>query len=356
MSSLVELGYGSFFAVQLERLADGPHLVPARVTADSGDIVELAGGRAALGRLSGRLRHVAEPAERPTTGDWLAVDDRTDPAVIHHVLQRRTALRRRAAGSDSRPQVVAANADVFFVVTAADRDLNPRRIERYLTAVWDGGAQPVVVVNKIDLVDDATPQLQQIETVALAVPVLAVSAQQETGLAALQSYLETGITVGFIGSSGVGKSSLINRILGRDVHPTRELRADGKGRHTTTRRELLVLPSGGIVIDTPGMREFGMLVEDASLESAFAEIAHWAEQCHFRDCQHEGEPECAVRAAVAAGELRPERVESFLKLRRELAAAQARRDPVLGANAKRRWKAIHKQKRVHSKAERKRRP
>lgn len=359
MLPLDRLGFHPFFAAQLELLPDAADLRPARVIADSGGIYELAGCRAPLGELSGRLRHTARPADRPTTGDWVAVDDSADRAVIHHVLDRRTLLRRRAAGSDSLPQLVAANVDVFFIVTSANRDLSPRRIERYLTAVWDSGARPVIVLNKIDLVtdlvDDAAAMRQAIEEVAAGVPVISASAHAGTGLDELRDQLAVGVTIGFIGSSGVGKSSLINRLLGHDAHATNDTRADGKGRHTTTRRELIVLPDGGILIDTPGMRELGLIADDAALEATFSDIARLAEQCRFRDCTHHNEPGCAVQAAAEAGTLAQERVHSHHKLRNELAAAEARRDPVLAANTKRRWKTIHKEIRAFSKSNHKRR-
>lgn len=343
--SLEQLGYRPFFAAQLELLGK-PELAPARVTAESRGLYQLAGCGAATGELSGRLRHALGPGQMPTTGDWVAVTEAQGLATIHHVLDRQSVLGRRAAGGAGGPQVVAANVDVFFIVTSANRDLNPRRLERYLAAVWDSGARPVIVLNKTDLVADLAPWIEPIEEVALAVPVVAVSAQSGAGLDQLRGHLEPGLTFGFVGSSGVGKSTLINRLLGREAYATDRLRADGKGRHTTTRRELVVLGEGGVLIDTPGMRELGILVDPDGLDAAFAEIAEIAPRCRFNDCQHEAEPDCAVRAAVEAGELAEERLDSYRKLQREIASAEARKDPVAGANTKRRWKSIHKQLRT----------
>ena len=344
---LQELGYGPFFSGQMELLDDGVELAPARVVADSGGLVHLGGCGAELGELPGGLD------ERPTTGDWVAVElvDGGERAVVRHVLERRTVLRRRSAGQTGRAQVVAANVDRFFVVTSANRDLNPRRIERYLAAVWDGGATPVVVLNKIDLVDDPSELLATIESVAPGVDVVGPSAEPGEGPDGLRAHLAPGRTVGFVGSSGVGKSSLINRLRGEGAgaSATQDIRDDGKGRHTTTRRELVVLPDGGVLIDTPGMREFGVVSDAGGLDTVFEEVARWAESCRFRDCEHEGEPGCAVQGAVDAGKLSAERVASYGKLRREAAAAEARRDPVLGANVKRKWKSITKQMRGFSK-------
>ncbi|MEZ4427097.1 MAG: ribosome small subunit-dependent GTPase A [Nannocystaceae bacterium] len=307
---------------------------------------------------SGVLRvasHALEARARPVTGDWVAVSDdpeRRDPRKCY---PRKTVLRRRAASTSATVQVVAANVDRFFIVTAAGRDLNLRRIERYLTAVWDGGAEPVVVLNKVDLVEDITPLRATLEAVALGVTILCVSASSGVGMAALAERVTPGVTIGFVGSSGVGKSTLINHLAGARAQETGALRGDGKGRHTTTRRELVVLPGGGVLIDTPGMREFGLLDDDGGLDTTFSDVAALAEACRFRDCQHGAEPGCAVQAALADGALDPARLRSYLALQREIAAAEARRVPAQAANTKRRWKTIHKAIRAHARIDPKRR-
>ncbi|MFN8592231.1 MAG: ribosome small subunit-dependent GTPase A [Thermomicrobiales bacterium] len=345
MIHLSELGFQPFFANQFDRF-DRPDLVPARIAADGPGIYHLLGCRTTLGEVSGRLRQRA----RLAVGDWVAVDDRHDRAVIHHLLDRRTLMQRRAADSDTDVQVIAANLDVVFVVTSANRDFNPRRIERYLTAVWESGARPVVILNKIDLVSESAPLIAALEGVALGVPVLPVSAALGTGLESLRQAIGPGLTVGFVGSSGVGKSSLVNRLLGEELQVVNAIREDdARGRHTTTRRELRLLPGGGLLLDTPGMRELGLTDDGSGLAATFADIEAAAEGCRFRDCRHEGEPGCAVEEALVSGEIDHDRWTNYRKLQREIAAAEARRDPVLAAEQRRRWKVINKSLRDHPK-------
>jgi ribosome biogenesis GTPase len=349
---LEDLGFGPFFATQLDRLEqDRPGLVPARIAADGAGIYHLLGCRARLGELSGRLRHELSGIDRPAVGDWVAIADDAERAVIHQVLRRRTAMIRRAADTDATAQMIAANVDVFCLVTSANRDLNPRRIERYLTAVWESGATPVIVLNKVDLVDDLEPLAQAIAPVALGVPTVEVSALTGVGIDALREHVGRGTTVGLVGSSGVGKSSLINRLVGHEVQHVSDIREDdARGRHTTTRRELVLLPGGGVLVDTPGMRELGLVEDEGGIDAAFADIAAIAQACRFNDCLHESEPGCAVQAALYTGTLNPERLRSYRKLQREIAAAERKRDPILAANERRRWKVIHKEMRFREKA------
>jgi ribosome biogenesis GTPase / thiamine phosphate phosphatase len=349
---LADLGFGPFFATQLAHLeGTRPDLVPARIAADGAGIYHLLGCRARLGELSGRLRHELSGIDRPAAGDWVAVADDAERAVIHHALRRRTAMIRRAADTEATAQMIAANVDVVCLVTSANRDLNPRRIERYLTAVWESGANPVIVLNKVDLVDDLAPLIDTLASVALGVPTVEVSALTGVGIEALRQHVGSGVTVGLVGSSGVGKSSLINRLVGREVQHVNDIREDdARGRHTTTRRELVLLPGGGVLIDTPGMRELGLIEDDGGIDTVFADIAEIAQTCRFNDCQHESEPGCAVQAALYSGVLSTERLQSYRKLQREVAAAERRRDPILAANERRRWKIIHKDLRAREKA------
>jgi ribosome biogenesis GTPase len=282
-------------------------------------------------------------------GDWVAVVDGLDRAVIHHVLNRRTQLVRRAAGTAAGTQVIAANVDLFFIVTSANRDFNVRRLERYLAAVWDSGAEPAVVLNKIDLGGDIGGFVDEIGTVAFGVPLVKVSAVTGEGLTELRKHLAPGGTVGLIGSSGVGKSSLVNRLLGREIQPVRTVRRDEKGRHATTRRELIELPDGGLLMDTPGMRELGLIDDAGGVDNLFADIIALEEGCRFRDCSHQVEPGCAVTAAVESGELDKARLASYHRLQRELAAIARRRDPAQAGRSKLRWKAINKAQREYKK-------
>jgi ribosome biogenesis GTPase len=348
LSSLESLGFDLFFSEQFGLLNDR-ELVPARVVSAGRGSYHLAGCRAPLGELRGRLLRDLSGPERPTVGDWVAVMDDLDRAIIHHVLNRRTELVRRAAGTVAGTQVIAANVDLFFIVTSANRDFNLRRLERYLAAVWDSGAEPVVVLNKIDLGGDIKGLIDEVGTVAFGVPVVKASAVTGEGLTELRQHLAPGRTVGLIGSSGVGKSSLVNRLLGREIQPVRTVRRDEKGRHATTRRELIELPDGGLLIDTPGMRELGLIDNAGGIDNLFADIATLEENCRFRDCSHQGEPGCAVVAAVESGELNEARLTSYHKLQRELAAFARRRDPAQAGRSKLRWKAINKAQREYKK-------
>ena len=341
MAALESLGFGPFFAAQMERLGR-TDLVPARIASEGRGQYRLRGCRAPLAEVRGRMHVELGPLGWPVVGDWVAVADDDERAIIHQVLERRTAMTRRAAGSESDVQVIAANLDLVMVVTSANRDFNVRRLERYLAAVWNSGAEPVVVLNKIDLESTVEAMVEEIGAVAIGVPVVRTSALTGAGLDEVRQALAPGRTVGLVGSSGVGKSSIINALVGRELQAVQDLRRDDRGRHTTTRREFIELAAGGILIDTPGMRELGLADDTVGLAHLFADIAEIAAGCHFRDCEHRGEPGCAVAAAVESGALDGARLASYHKLQREIAAAERRRDPVLGSNAKRRWKSIHK--------------
>jgi ribosome biogenesis GTPase len=308
------------------------------------------------GALAGRLRHHASRrSDLPAVGDFVALrmpdsGAGDGPAVVEAVLPRRTAFVRRAAGDRPDDQVIAANIDTVFVMTGLDHDFNVRRIERYLAAVWESGAWPVVLLNKADLWADPERKVNDLRAVAIGVDIHAVSALTASGLDALAAYWRAGVTVGFVGSSGVGKSTLLNRLLGRDVQATAGVRADdSRGRHTTTHRQLFVLPQGGLVIDTPGMREFALSGADDGLDAVFGDIAALAVRCRFTDCAHRGEPGCAVREAADRGEIGADRLAAYEKLLKEMRYEESRGDQAAAAERKRQGrigaKAIRRMKR-----------
>jgi ribosome biogenesis GTPase len=311
--------------------------VPARVAAQHrGAYVVHAEDGERPADVAGRLRHEAGPTGLPAVGDWVALRDGTGGAPIEAVLRRESLFSRKAAGTEATEQVVAANVDVVLLVSAFGGDLNVRRIERYLAAAWESGARPVIVLNKLDLAGEPAADIAEVEAVAFGAPVHPVSAEDGEGVAELAAYAGHGRTLALLGSSGVGKSSLVNRLLGEERQEVAEIRADGRGRHTTTGRELLPLPGGGFVLDTPGMRELALWDADAGVEETFADVAELAAGCRFRDCAHESEPGCAVVGAVAAGGLDPARLESWRKLRSEQRWLEERADPRALAEARKR--------------------
>lgn len=273
--------------------------------------------------VSGKYQYEANsPADYPAVGDYVMADlNDGNMAVIHHLLPRYSVFLRKAAGSARQEQVVAANVDTLFLCMSLNNDFNLRRLERYLSVAWDSGSKPVVVLTKADLCQDVPVKLAEVESVAFGADVLVTTAMQANGYEKVLPYIDPGQTVAFLGSSGVGKSTLINRLLGEEALATGGLRNDDKGRHTTTHRELLFLPGGGMVIDTPGMRELGMWDSAGGVEQTFRDIEELARQCRFSNCTHRSEPGCAIQAALRSGELTAERLASYQKLMQENAYA-----------------------------------
>jgi ribosome biogenesis GTPase len=333
-----------------EHAGDG--LQPGRVLVEHrGSYVIQAASGELEASVSGRLRHEALTAEDfPAVGDWVALRPSAgmSRAVIHAVLPRRSRFARQARGDAAGAQVVAANVDLVLVVAALDHDFNLRRLERYMALAWSSGAEPAIVLNKADVCPDVAARLVDVQSVAPGVPVRAISAREGQGLESVTPLLEAGKTVALLGSSGVGKSTIVNALLGWERQATNEVRADDqRGRHTTTMRELLLTPGGALLIDSPGMRSVGMWEAEEGIENAFADVDAFAAKCRFSDCSHEREPGCAVQAAIGDGSLSAVRLESRRKLERELAALERRRGVEGRAETRRNGRRMSKAVRNH---------
>lgn len=321
MDNSINIKKYGFSEVFSNKISQDSLLEPARVLSQEKGFYRIITNKGEkLAEVSGKFRFQATiSSEYPAVGDFVLVNwnESGNSAIIESLFPRKSAFVRKAAGEPQQEQVVAANIDTVFLCMALNNDFNLRRLERYISIAWDSGATPVVVLTKSDLCDDLEQKLSEVSSVAFGVDVLVTTSTKENGYRELLPFISEGKTIAFIGSSGVGKSTLINRLLGKEQLKTNGLRNDDKGRHTTTHRELFLLPSGGMVIDTPGMREFGMWDNDAGIEKTFMDIEELASKCKFRNCTHTNEPGCAIQKALKMKELEMNRWQSYQKLKAE---------------------------------------
>ena len=342
--SILWWGWNDYFEA-VWKDAERGNDVPARVIAQSRGIWRVAGDFGECpAEAAGKLRLAAEEgADWPAVGDWIAAElrDRSNAAQIQEVLPRRSQFVRKMAGKKIAEQVIAANVDIALLVSALDGDFNSRRVERYLAQCWESGARPVIVLNKADVCKAPQEKIEEVERVAMGVSACAVSAKTGLGFDELGKYLVRGQTIVLLGSSGVGKSTIVNRLLGRAAQEVQEVReSDSRGRHTTTAREIFVLPSGALLMDTPGLRELQLWDADEGISQTFADIESLATGCRFGNCHHHGEPGCAVQVAIDAGEMDRARLESWRKLQRELEFLQRKSDSDARQNEKQRIKQV----------------
>lgn len=319
MSTLKKYGLSERFTNQATQY---PNLIIGRIISQYSNLYRVVTEDGELlASVSGKYEFLAQHIEDyPVVGDFVMLDRSTDEGgngIIHYTLHRKSAFKRKAVGIDGEAQVVSANVDNVFICMAMNEDYNLRRLERYLSVAWDSGAIPVIILTKADLCNTQSEFLKEVESIAIGADILVTSSKDESVLEKVIPYLKEGITACFIGSSGVGKSTLINKLLGNDILITSEIREkDGKGRHTTTRRELLLLPCGGIVIDTPGMREIG--IDSADISKSFSDIDDLILKCRFSNCSHTNEPDCAVLKAIQTNQLNINRFENYQKLKQEM--------------------------------------
>lgn len=354
---LTELGWDEEFARGFAPWATNAHVQPGRVGIEFNYIYRLHMEEGELEAvLAGRLKHKAvSRGELPAVGDWVAVRKRGagDRGTIVGVLPRRSRFSRRMAGNVTDEQVVAANVGVIFIAMALDQDFSLRRLERYLLLAHESGAAPVILLTKPDLADDVAARVSEVVAAAGDVPIHVLRPKAGEGIELVRAYLTPGQTGALLGSSGVGKTTIINRLMGDDARKTREVReSDSTGRHTTSNRELVLLPGGGLIIDTPGMRELQLWDAADGMRETFEDIDELARACHFTDCRHRGEPRCAVVSAVASGQLPASRLESYLNLQGELSFLARQQDVRAEIEDKRRAKVMGKALKQHLKTKR----
>ena len=347
---LQQLGFQSYFQDQWQQLelSSNTNIIPGRVVLEHKHSYRVVTEKGEwLATVSGNFAYSAfSRKDYPAVGDFVAVEKMPgeERAIIHHLFERKSKFTRKMAGLQVDEQIVAANVDLVFLVMSLNDDFNIRRLERYLIAAWDSGATPVIVLTKADLCENVDNAVQQVETVAFGIDIVVVSSILGQGLDQLMSYLTEGKTAALLGSSGAGKSTLTNALLKSDQMKVSEIREDdAKGRHTTTHRELVLLPTGACLIDTPGMRELQLWDQGDSLTASFSDIDALAKKCRFRDCSHKNEPSCAVQLAIKTGELEKSRLTSYFKLQRELAYIEKKASTDAQLAEKRKWKQISKQ-------------
>lgn len=318
--NLHEYGLNDFFIKEYNEKYTGKYL--GRVIEEQKNLYKIVTEKGKIiGKISGRiLYHANNRLDYPTVGDWVVIDradDKYGYAIIEGILKRKSKFSRKIAGRRSEEQIIAANIDILFITMALNSDFNLKRLERYISLAWDSGVTPVILLTKSDLCDNVDEKYLAVKDIAFGIDIVIVSAVEGKGISELKSYIKQGVTAAFVGSSGVGKSTLINLLIGVQKQNIQEIRSNDKGRHTTTYRELILIPSRGVIIDTPGMREIGLLDNTENIDDVFKDIEELSEQCKFSDCSHQHEPGCAVRDAVSNGQLSEERFLNYLKLKKE---------------------------------------